>query len=95
MEGNDVSIHPAPPSKTTAALLLALLAGLAAGPAPAALTDPAQITTEAYVNLVQGDQSLDAGRLEESLALYKTARDYYLQLPGIFRTGNRASFNTA
>lgn len=80
MEGNDVSIHPAPPSKTTAALLLALLAGLAAGPAPAALTDPAQITTEAYVNLVQGDQSLDAGRLEESLALYKTARDYYLQL---------------
>ena len=60
--------------------LLAVLAGGFAAPAPAALTDPAQIQTEAYVNLVQADQSLDAGRLDEALTQYKAARDYYLQL---------------
>ncbi len=60
--------------------LLAVLAGGFAAPVSAALTDPAQIQTEAYVNLVQADQSLDAGRLDEALALYKAARDYYLQL---------------
>jgi len=63
--------------------LFVLLAGLAAAgavPAPAALTDPGQIQTEAYVNLVQADQSLDAGRLDEALAQYQAARDYYLQL---------------
>ena len=49
-------------------------------PAQAALTDPAQIQTEAYINLVQADQSLDAGRLDEALSQYKTARDYYAQL---------------
>ena len=68
--------------KTTSRLfvLLAVLAGGFAAPAPAALTDPAQIQTEAYVNLVQADQSLDAGRLDEALTQYKAARDYYLQL---------------
>ncbi|HRT05735.1 MAG TPA: hypothetical protein P5204_08555 [Kiritimatiellia bacterium] len=61
-------------------VLLAVLAGGFAAPVSAALTDPAQIQTEAYVNLVQADQSLDAGRLDEALAQYKAARDYYLQL---------------
>ena len=61
-------------------VLLAVLAGGFAAPASAALTDPAQIQTEAYVNLVQADQSLDAGRLDEALTQYKAARDYYLQL---------------
>lgn len=61
-------------------VLLAVLAGGFAAPASAALTDPAQIQTEAYVNLVQADQSLDAGRLDEALAQYQAARDYYLRL---------------
>ena len=61
-------------------VLLAALAGGFAAPASAALTDPAQIQTEAYVNLVQADQSLDAGRLDEALTQYKAARDYYRQL---------------
>ena len=61
-------------------VLLAVLAGGFAAPASAALTDPAQIQTEAYVNLVQADQSLDAGRLDEALTQYNAARDYYLQL---------------
>jgi predicted nucleic acid-binding Zn-ribbon protein len=61
-------------------ILLALAGWLCAGPARAALTDPGQIQTEAYVNLVQADQSLDAGRLDEALSQYKTAREFYLQL---------------
>ena len=61
-------------------VLLAVLVGGFAAPASAALTDPAQIQTEAYVNLVQADQSLDAGRLDEALAQYQAARDYYLRL---------------
>ncbi|MGD9611403.1 MAG: tetratricopeptide repeat protein [Kiritimatiellia bacterium] len=61
-------------------VLLVFLAGGFTAPASAALTDPAQIQTEAYVNLVQADQSLDAGRLDEALAQYQAARDYYLQL---------------
>ncbi len=61
-------------------VLLAGLAAAAAVSAPAALTDPAQIQTEAYINLVQADQSLDAGRLDEALSQYQAARDYYLQL---------------
>ena len=72
--------QPAPRMNRTLLLLLALAACLSAGPAPAALTDPAQIQTEAYVNLVQADQSLDAGRLDEALAQYQVARDYYSQL---------------
>ena len=62
------------------AILLALACWFLAGGVQAALTDPAQIQTEAYVNLVQADQSLDAGRLDEALSQYKAARDYYLQL---------------
>ena len=62
------------------AITLALACWLSTGRVQAALTDPAQIQTEAYVNLVQADQSLDAGRLDEALSQYKAARDYYLQL---------------
>lgn len=69
-----------PQMKRILVLLLACAGGLFAGPAQAALTDPAQIQTEAYVNLVQADQSLDAGRLDEALSQYQAARDYYRQL---------------
>ena len=61
-------------------ILLALAAGLGSAAARAELTDPAQIQTEAYINLVQADQSLDAGRLDEALTQYQAARDYYLRL---------------
>ncbi len=64
----------------TASLLVALACGLAARTAPAVPTDPAQIMNEAYIHLVQGDQSLDAGRLDEALSLYTQARDYYQRL---------------
>ena len=67
-------------TKPFLALLLACACGFAVRPAQAAFSDPAQIQTEAYVNLVQADQSLDAGRLDEALAQYQTARDYYLQI---------------
>ena len=70
----------APRTKPFLALLLACACGFAVRPAQAAFSDPAQIQTEAYVNLVQADQSLDAGRLDEALAQYQTARDYYLQI---------------
>ena len=60
--------------------LLGLACWLSAGTAQAALSDPAQLQTEAYVNLVQADQGLDAGRLDEALSLYQAARDYYQQL---------------
>ena len=76
-------------------VLLAVLAGGFAAPVSAALTDPAQIQTEAYVNLVQADQSLDAGRLDEALTQYKAARDYYLSSPRISPAGSRASSSTA
>ncbi len=61
-------------------ILLALAAALGSAAARAELTDPAQIQTEAYINLVQADQSLDAGRLDEALTQYQAARDYYLRL---------------
>ena len=61
-------------------IFLVLTCWLLASGVQAALTDPAQIQTEAYVNLVQADQSLDAGRLDEALSQYNMARDYYLQL---------------
>ncbi len=60
--------------------LLGLACWLSAGTVQAALSDPAQIQTEAYVNLVQADQGLDAGRLDEALSLYQAARGYYQQL---------------
>lgn len=63
-----------------AILALAVGCGAWAGAAGAALTDPAQIMNEAYINLVQGDQSLDAGRFDEALSLYGQARDYYRRL---------------
>ncbi|MGD9781740.1 MAG: tetratricopeptide repeat protein [Kiritimatiellia bacterium] len=69
----------APKTIRLLACALACAGGLAA-PAPAAFSDPAQIQTEAYVNLVQADQSLDAGRLDEALAQYQAARDYYDQI---------------
>lgn len=62
------------------ALVLGIAGLLSASTVRAALTDPAQIQTEAYVNLVQADQGLDAGRLDEALAQYQVSRDYYLQL---------------
>jgi Flp pilus assembly protein TadD len=80
MEGMIVNKSPVSPLKCLAALLLALACGFGAGVARADLSDPAQIQTEAYVNLVQADQSLDAGRLDEALAQYQAARDYYLRL---------------
>lgn len=46
----------------------------------AAFTDPSQIQTEAYIHLVQGDQSLDSGRLDEALEHYTVSRDFYLQI---------------
>ncbi len=64
--------------------LIGLACWLSAGIVQAAFSDPAQIQTEAYVNLVQADQGLDAGRLDEALAQYKVARDYYQQLASDF-----------
>lgn len=64
--------------------LLGLVCWLSAAIAQATLSDPAQIQTEAYVNLVQADQGLDAGRLDEALAQYQVARDYYQQLASDF-----------
>jgi len=64
--------------------LLGLACWLSASTAQAALSDPAQIQTEAYVNLVQADQGLEAGRLDEALAQYQVARDYYRQLASDF-----------
>ena len=72
-----------PLRQSIAALVLAFagtLAVTAAEPAPAALTDPGQIQTEAYINLQLGEESLDAGRLDDALAQYKVSRDYYQQL---------------
>lgn len=69
--------------QSLAALVLACagpLAALADEPAPAALTDPGQIQTEAYINLQLGEESLDAGRLDDALAQYQTARNFYQQL---------------
>ena len=67
-----------------AILALAIACGAWAGTAWAVLTDPAQIMNEAYINLVQGDQSLDAGQLDEALGLYVQARDYYRRLADEF-----------
>ncbi len=76
--------QPRPPLNRIPALLLGFVCLLSAGRTQAALTDPAQIQTEAYVNLVQADQGLDAGRLDEALTQYRAARDYYLQLASDF-----------
>lgn len=52
--------------------------------ANATLTDPAQIQNEAYILLLQGDQSLDSGRLEEALSNYTSARDFYQKVASDF-----------
>ncbi|MDY0145300.1 MAG: hypothetical protein RBS84_04820, partial [Kiritimatiellia bacterium] len=62
------------------ALLAVVCVGLLPSVAQAALTDPGQIMNEAYISLVQGDQSLDAARLDEALALYVQAQEYYQRL---------------
>lgn len=59
------------------AILLAALAHPAAAQAPSL---PEQLQTDAYVQLVQGDQSLDSGNLEDALAQYQAARRSYGQL---------------
>lgn len=63
-------------------LRLALCAAICvcAASARAAFSDPSQIQTEAYIHLVQGDHSLDIGRLDEALEHYTLARDFYLQI---------------
>ena len=48
--------------------------------AAADMSDPAQIQTEAFIQLLQADQALDAGRLEEALGLYTSARDGYVRV---------------
>ena len=49
-----------------------------------AVSDPAQMQTDAYVQLVQGDQSLEAGRLDEALGQYQAARRLYEDLASAF-----------
>lgn len=65
-------------------VLLSFVCCLSATVGQSALTDPAQIQTEAYVNLVQADQGLEAGRLDEALAQYQVSRNYYQQLASDF-----------
>lgn len=68
-------------------LVLAVALGLSgaswAGAAPA---DPEQLQTEAYVQLVQGDQSLESGRLDEAMTQYQAARRQYARLAEEFPT---------
>ena len=65
--------------KTIAFLLSAclLLGSAAAGAAP---SDAEQLQTDAYVQVVQGDQSFDAGRLDEALGQYQEAKRLYERL---------------
>jgi hypothetical protein len=63
-------------------LAAALLLGFAAQ--GRAVSDPAQMQTDAYVQLVQGDQSLEAGRLDEALGQYQAARRLYEDLASAF-----------
>ena len=60
------------------AALAACLAWTSHGAAD--MSDPAQIQTEAFIQLLQADQALDAGRLEEALGLYTSARDGYVRV---------------
>jgi tetratricopeptide (TPR) repeat protein len=61
-------------------LILLLVFGIAAAASGALLTDPAQIMNEAYISLVQGDQSLDAGRFDEAQGFYAQAKEHYDRL---------------
>lgn len=69
--------------KTIAFLLSAclLLASAAAGAVP---SDPEQLQTDAYVQVVQGDQSFDSGRLDEALGQYQDAKRLYERLAAEF-----------
>lgn len=69
--------------KTIAFLLSAclLLGSAAAGAAP---SDAEQLQTDAYVQVVQGDQSFDAGRLDEALGQYQEAKRLYERLAAGF-----------
>ena len=69
--------------KTIAFLLSAclLLGSAAAGAMP---SDPEQLQTDAYVQVVQGDQSFDAGRLDEALGQYQDAKRLYERLAAGF-----------
>lgn len=60
----------------------ALLFGAAAQELP--VSDPAQMQTDAYVQLVQGDQSLETGRLDEALDQYQAAKHLYEGLAAAF-----------
>ena len=65
------------------------LAGLCLGSAAVGqefFSDPSQVMIEAYIQLVQGDQSLDAHRLGEAQLYYQKARDYYTHLLREFPT---------
>ena len=62
------------------AALVAGLAWTASAATAAEMSDPAQIQTEAFIQLLQADQALDAGRLEEALSLYTAARDGYVRV---------------
>ena len=64
-----------------AAVLLILAGAVGAQPL---LTDPVQIMNEAYIYFMQGDQSLDAGRLSEAQGFYEQARDLYARLGSEF-----------
>lgn len=61
-------------------LPIAFACWLVANTLHATPADPSRLQNEAYVNLVQADQSLDAGQLEQALSQYRLARDTYLQL---------------
>lgn len=78
MEGIPVNVSTR--IQLIAAVLLVFAGSLLPVGARTLLSDPAQIMNEAYIHLVQGDQSLDAGRLEEAKALYGQAREYYQRL---------------
>ena len=60
----------------------ALVFGAAAQGLP--VSDPAQMQTDAYVQLVQGDQSLETGRLDEALDQYQAAKRLYEGLASAF-----------
>lgn len=73
--------------KPTTIFLSTILPLLASATTPAlaqAPDVPAQLQTDAYVQLVQGDQDLDAGRLEDALTRYQAARRAYGQLAAEF-----------
>jgi chromosome segregation ATPase len=69
-----MNVQPLKTFCLAAALAMCMVSAAYASPG---MSDPAQIQTEAFIQLLQADQALDAGRLEEALSLYTSARDYY------------------